>query len=97
MASRRPGTARIGSTLSQGLDGQTMIPASAAYSEAARTRRRLGGVRALEANGPDHWPALFAHEVFLKGERALVGIDHRAQRPVAHRQNAGLTPSDRAR
>ena len=70
-ASRMPGTARIGSTLSHGFDGPMMMPARSGADSAsitsARGPRRAG---AVEADGAHRRPALVAHEVFLEAQRA---------------------------
>ena len=89
IASRMPGTARIGSMLSQGFDGQMMTPARSGADSAciACGVIRAAG-RAVVANAADNRPALIAHEVLLKRKRACIRLHDRANRIVGHGQNA---------
>ena len=89
IASRMPGTARIGSMLSQGFDGQMMTPARPGADRACIACAVIRAAhRAVVANAADNGPALVAHEVFLKRERARIRLDDGTDRLVGHGQNA---------
>ena len=85
IASRMPGTRQ------DRIDAEPRV--GRADDDAGERRRRRGprapaalgraSGRALVADVAHHRPALLAHEVVLEGQRALVGLDHRAHRVVA--------------
>ena len=89
IASRMPGTARIGSTLSHGFEGPMRMPARSAPAAPAIT---CGVGRAASAPSKrtlaHDRPTLVAHEILLEGQRARIGFDHRADGVVGHGQDA---------
>ena len=89
-ASRMPCTARIGSTLMKGLDGQ-MITARSRSSPKRRQKVRMRPrvVRAVEGKLAHDGAALKAHEIVLEIEPALIRPQSGSQPIVGRRQHAG--------